>query len=112
MKKTILVGMLMFLTGSLVFSGTSFAGEETSGDYLHGIGTKFSRGVWNIVASPAEIPCGIRTDMAAHHKLGMLSGFGNGVVYFGRRLLVGVTEVMTFIIPMGATLPPVCHEHD
>ena len=85
-----------------------FAAEGTAGDYLRGIGTKFGRGLVNVVTSPAEIPCGIRDDVSAQGGLGVLTGLGRGLVFMVRRILVGVTEVGTFIIPMERTIPPVC----
>jgi len=84
------------------------AGEETAGDYFVGIGTKFGRGLWNVVSSPAEIPCNMTFDIQDKGGVGALTGFGKGTVFMLRRILVGVCEVGTFIIPMEATLPKVC----
>ncbi len=84
------------------------AGEGTTGDYFVDIGTKFGRGLWNTVSSPAEIPCTITADIQNQGGVGFFSGFGKGILFMLRRILVGVTEVGTFIIPMGATIPAVC----
>lgn len=86
------------------------AGEGTSGDYAKDIGTKFGRGLVNVVTSPAEIPCTIADDLSVHPDYGFFTGLGKGTVFMLRRILVGVTEVGTFMIPMERTIPPVCHE--
>jgi len=86
------------------------AEEATAGDYMYGIGTKFGRGLENVVTSFAEIPCTIHADMKDQGGAGFFSGFGMGTVYMLRRMLVGVTEVGTFFIPMDRTIPRVCHE--
>ena len=88
----------------------ALAQEETAGDYFRGIGTKFGRGLWNVITSPAEIPCTIKVEMDANSSTGFFTGFGKGTVFMLRRILVGVTEVGTFVIPMERTIPPVCHE--
>ena len=95
-----------------LFSSTVFAaGEETTGDYLKAISTKFGRGLVNVVTSPAEIPCTIRDEMNPDGSLGtFFTGFGKGIVFMLRRILVGVTEVGTFVIPMERTIPPVCQK--
>ena len=86
------------------------AGEGTTGDYLKDIGTKFGRGLVNVVTSPVDIPCTMADEMADHPSTGFFTGFGKGAVFMLRRILVGVTEVGTFVIPMERTIPPVCHE--
>lgn len=87
-----------------------YAEEATAGDYFYGIGTKFGRGLENVVTSLAEIPCTIPVDMKDKGGVGFFSGFGKGTVFMLRRMLVGVTEVGTFFIPMERTLPRVCQE--
>lgn len=82
--------------------------EETAGDYAKGMITKFGRGLVNVVSSPFEIPCSIREEMFDRGAAGFFTGFGKGTVLMLRRILVGVTEVGTFIIPMEPTLPMVC----
>ncbi|MBI3316528.1 MAG: exosortase system-associated protein, TIGR04073 family [Candidatus Omnitrophica bacterium] len=97
----------------LIWFGTSaavLAEEGTSGDYLKNIGTKLGRGLLNVVTSPAEIPCTIGDEMGNHPSTGFFSGLGKGTVFMLRRILVGVTEIGTFMIPMERTIPPVCHE--
>jgi len=94
-----------------VFPATFVSAEEaTVGDYMYGIGTKFGRGLENIVTSFAEIPCTIRADMKDQGGSGFFSGFGMGTVYMLRRMLIGVSEVGSFFIPMERTIPRVCHE--
>ncbi|HOW88558.1 MAG TPA: exosortase system-associated protein, TIGR04073 family, partial [Candidatus Omnitrophota bacterium] len=80
-----------------------FAEEETVGDYMYGIGTKFGRGLENVVTSLAEVPCTVHSDMSDQGGAGFFSGFGKGTLFMLRRMLVGVTEVGTFFIPMERT---------
>ncbi len=84
--------------------------EETTGDYMDGIGTQFGRGLENIVTSLAEIPCTVHADMKDQGNSGFFTGFGKGTLLMLRRMLVGVTEVGTFFIPTERTIPRVCHE--
>ena len=94
------------------FSGLAslFAEEATVGDYFHGIGTKFGRGLENTVTSLAEIPCAMAVEIKGQGAAGSFTGFGKGTLFMLRRLLVGVTEIGTFFIPMERTLPWVCRE--
>ncbi|HOW59703.1 MAG TPA: exosortase system-associated protein, TIGR04073 family [Candidatus Omnitrophota bacterium] len=84
--------------------------DETAGDYFYGIGTKFGRGLENTVTSLAEIPCTMRVDIKDQGGGGFFTGFGKGTVFMLRRMLIGVTEVGTFFIPMERTIPRVCQE--
>lgn len=102
-------GFGMFLAVFLV-SAPLFAEEATAGDYFHGIGTKFARGLENTVTSLAEIPCTMSSEIKDNGAAGGFTGFGKGTLFMLRRLLVGVTEVGTFFIPMERTIPRVCHE--
>lgn len=87
------------------------AGEGTSGDYMAEIGTKFGRGLFNVISSPAEIPCTMTSDIKSEGAAaGTFTGLGKGLAFMVRRILVGVTEVGTFMIPMEATIPTVCTE--
>ena len=104
---------VIFFTGAILVTepGRTYAGEGNFSDYMGEIGTKFGRGLFNVLSSPAEIPC--RTSAAVKEGGGWNSipGFGQGVVYMLRRMLVGVTEAGTFMIPMEATLPVVCSKN-
>jgi putative exosortase-associated protein (TIGR04073 family) len=95
---------------SVVFLGPLAFAEETAGDYMYGIGTKFGRGLENVVTSLAEIPCTVHSDIKDQGGSGVFTGFGKGALFMLRRMLVGVTEVGTFFIPMERTIPRVCHE--
>ncbi len=86
------------------------AAEGTTGDYFVDIGTKLWRGIWNVVSSPAELPCTISEDMHNNSSSGFFTGFGRGTALMARRMLVGISEVGTFVIPMEATIPPVCQK--
>lgn len=109
MKYTALILIFYFFVMGTV-PGNAAASEETAGDYFYEIGTKFARGLGNVLSSPAEIPCTMAIDMRSEPVTGFFSGMGKGLVFMLRRILVGVTEVGTFIIPMERTIPPVCHE--
>jgi putative exosortase-associated protein (TIGR04073 family) len=105
-RTPLLVGGLLgiFLSVSVA---PAYAQSE-SADYGVGISTKFGRGLVNVLSSPAEIPCTIRDEVSERGAAGAGTGFFLGTWYFVRRALVGVTEVGTFMIPMEATIPPVC----
>lgn len=94
----------------LLFSASFVSAEETAGDYMYGVGTKFGRGLENVVTSLAEIPCTVHADMKDRGGSGFFPGVGMGTLYMLRRMLVGVTEVGTFFIPMERTIPRVCQE--
>ena len=92
-----------------VFSfGLPLGRAEGGADYSIEVSQKFGRGLLNVISSPLEIPCGIRDDVAERGGAGAATGFFKGIAFFARRVLVGVCEVGTFVIPMEATLPPVC----
>ena len=103
-KISILLIVLTILPASFV------SAEETFSDYMYGIGTKFGRGLENVVTSFAEIPCTIHTDMKDRGGSGFFPGLGMGSVYMLRRMFIGVCEVGSFFIPMERTIPRVCHE--
>ncbi len=79
-------------------------------DYSIEISQKFGRGLRNTLTSPLEIPCTIRNDVKVRGGEGVVTGLFRGIGFFARRLLVGVTEILTFVIPMPETIPPVCAE--
>ena len=102
-----------FIFGSILGTAALFAfpvlaAEGTAGDYMKQIGIKAGRGLVNILSSPAEIPCTIASDIKDKGAAGFFTGFGKGTVFMLRRILVGATEFGTLVIPMEATLPPVC----
>lgn len=107
MIKTLSVLCILFCFAA----GTLFAEEMTAGDYFYGIGTKFGRGLENTITSLAEIPCTMTSEIKDQGASGGFTGFGKGALFMLRRLLVGVTEVGTFFIPMERSLPRVCHEN-
>ena len=95
--------LLMILT-----SGASWLFAEGSVDYSVQISEKLGRGLKNVLTSPLEIPCTIRDDVKDTGAIGSITGLFRGIVLMARRILVGVTEVGTFVIPMEATIPPAC----
>ena len=104
-----LVFVVLMLVSAVSFAETPEV--ETAGDYAIAMGTKIGRGLENVVTSPAEIPCTMSSDMSKGNSFaGFFTGFGKGTVFFLRRILVGVTEVGTFMIPMERTIPRVCSE--
>ena len=98
---------ILFLLPAFV-SAMPAARAEGSADYSIEISQKFGRGLLNVISSPLEIPCAIRDDVSERGAAGAGTGFFKGIAFFARRVLVGVTEVGTFMIPMEETLPPVC----
>jgi putative exosortase-associated protein (TIGR04073 family) len=109
MKKGIAICFAAAMIFSTLALPKAFA-EGTAGDYGAGMGTKFGRGLWNVVSSPAEIPCTMNQDMRTMNPAaGFFTGFGKGTVFMLRRMLVGVSEFAVFYMsPFEATLPPVC----
>ncbi len=111
MQKRILSFLLIVSIANFsCFIPQALAGEGTAGDYFKDIGSKFGRGLANAVTSPAEIPCAMADEMSVRPAAGFFTGFGKGIAFMLRRLLVGVTEVGTFMIPMPPDLPVVCHK--
>jgi len=90
----------------------SYGAEGDTSDYIYEISTKFGRGVMNVVSSPFEIFCRTAQDMEDQGATGFFTGMGKGFMHFGHRLLVGVMEVGTFVIPMPPDLPSVCEDYD
>ncbi len=108
MKKA-LRGILMFTgAAALALNGEAAYAQEGAADYSVEVSSKFGRGLVNVLSSPAEIPCTIRDDVNEKGAVGVGTGLFKGIAFFARRVLVGVTEVGTFMIPMEATIPPVC----
>jgi putative exosortase-associated protein (TIGR04073 family) len=104
------IGIFLIALTVLPATFASSAEEATVGDDMYGIGTKFGRGLENVVTSLAEIPCTIHKDMKEQGGSGFLPGLGMGSVYMLRRMYIGVCEVGSFFIPMERTIPRVCHE--
>lgn len=100
--------LFLFIVTNLCFTPPAHA--QTSGDYGIEISRKFGRGLLNVLSSPLELPCEIRDEVSEWGWRGIFTGPVQGVALFARRLLVGVTEVATFVIPMEGTLAPVCQK--
>jgi putative exosortase-associated protein (TIGR04073 family) len=101
--------VLAILTLSIL-NPWAFAGEGTAGDYFSGMGIQLGRGLWNVLSSPAEIPCTMRDDIQEKGGAEAAAGFGKGIAFFLRRVLVGVSEIATFMMPSEGTIPGVCSE--
>lgn len=88
------------------------AGEETMGDYFSNMGKQLGYGLLNVVSSPAEIPCTMVSEIKAKGGgTGTFTGFGKGLYYMVRRIVIGVADVGTFMIPRSEpSLPYVCQE--
>lgn len=110
MTKSLQKSLFRITAGIFLFLGVLTPGLQAGGgaDYSVEISQKFGRGLLNVLSSPLEIPCGIRDEVGERGEAGIGTGFFKGIAFFLRRVLVGVTEVGTFVIPMEATLPPVC----
>ena len=102
-SRGIITVSIIFVT---LFSKISYA--QTGIDYSVEISQKLGRGLLNLLSSPLEIPCTIRDEVSERGASGVATGFFKGILFFARRALVGSTEAGTFMIPMEATLPPVC----
>jgi len=109
-RRNVLISLFMSVFLTVSFLPAASAGEGTAGDYMIEIGTKLGRGFYNVVSSPFEIPCTMGHDARDVGASGYFTGFFKGILFMGRRLLVGVTEVGTFMIPMEATIPPPCQK--
>lgn len=104
----VLLTTLIVLT--CVVPSVSASGEGTAGDYLYGMGAQLGRGLVNVVTSPAEIPCTMTQDTKEQGASGLATGFGKGTFFMLRRILIGVSEIGTFILPADRTIPHVCQE--
>ena len=102
--KRMLCAILILFLNSVALPMPAFAGV----DYNVEISQKLGRGLLNALSSPLEIPCTMGDDIKDRGGVGIVTGLFRGIGLFARRLLVGVTEVGTFVIPMEETLPPVC----
>ncbi|MBI4115997.1 MAG: exosortase system-associated protein, TIGR04073 family [Candidatus Omnitrophica bacterium] len=102
-----LKGFFFILVCFIVLGNTTGFAQGTA-DYTVEISTKFGRGLLNVLSSPLEIPCTIRDEVSERGAVGSVTGLFKGIAFFARRVLVGVTEVGTFVIPMERTIPPVC----
>lgn len=100
---------LITLVLGIMILGSSLGYADSADDAVQ-ITEKLGRGIGNVLSSPLEIPCGFRDEIAERGASGIVSGLFRGLTLFFRRVLVGVTEIGTFIIPMGATIPRVCAE--
>ena len=91
----------------LCLQGQGFA-YETTGDYMQDSFTKLGKGLTNVVISPFEVPCVWSHEIKEKETIGIFYGLPKGVLFFGRRLLFGATEIASFIIPSHETLPDIC----
>ncbi len=108
-KKVSAVFLSAMVLVSCFYTPAYAAGEGTAGDSMSSVGRKFGRGLGNVLSSPAEIPCTMTSEIKDRGAAaGTFTGLGLGLTYMVRRILVGVTEVGTFMIPMEATIPRVC----
>jgi len=99
---------LLTMLAMALYLPSAWAQDGTMGDYFGGITSKLGRGLVNVLSSPFEIPCTISEEIYLNKSTGFFTGLGKGIVFMLRRMLVGVTEMGTFIIPMEPTLPVVC----
>lgn len=97
-----------FALVSLLIFGNPTSYAQGSADYAVGISEKFGRGLVNVLSAPLEIPCAMGDEVKERGGTGLVTGLFRGLALTARRILVGSTEVMTFMIPMEATIPVVC----
>jgi putative exosortase-associated protein (TIGR04073 family) len=81
---------------------------EKSGDYMYDSFSKLGKGLTNVIISPFEIPCVWSHEIKEKETVGVFYGLPKGILFFGRRLLFGATEIASFIIPSHETLPDIC----
>jgi len=98
----------IFVFGVVIFLGMPSGNAGGGADYSVEVSQKFGRGALNVISSPLEIPCTMGSEVSERGAAGIATGLFKGLALFLRRALVGVTEIGTFVIPMEATLPPVC----
>ena len=110
MPRIPLRSLIFFLSFLILSLPPALAGEGTAGDYVAGMGKNIGRGLINVVSSPAEIPCTMRDDVKEQGGSGYATGFGKGFAFMLRRILIGVSEIATFVLPAEATIDPVCHQ--
>ncbi len=105
MKKILAMVLLMAVS----FSGVpAWAGEGTAGDYFTDMGKQLGRGVRDVVTSPAEIPCTMNTEIKSRGAgAGIFTGLGLGLVYMVKRIVIGVCDIGTFLIPRSEPAQPV-----
>lgn len=110
-KLTATFALFLFIF-SLSLTPQASAYEGTTGDYFREIGAKLGRGLVNTLSSPAGIPCGVSKEIKEgdNNVVDFFMGLGKGTGSFGRRLLSGVTEFATFLIPMDGEINPICTE--
>lgn len=110
MKKTIKVFTFgMILMGITI---TSAAYANTATDYLADAGKQIGRGAVNVVTSLAEIPCTAVVESGQYGD-GVWSGMGQGTIGMFQRLIIGVVEIGTFIMPRDGIIEPLaCSKKD
>lgn len=112
-KRTVRISYFVFLTISL----SCLIGMIPSA-YAHGMGhgpaQKFSRGFFNLVASPFQLPKEIIQATASHSKIaylaplyGMTLGLGKGVYSMAWQFTSGLADLFTFSTPLGKNWGPV-----
>jgi putative exosortase-associated protein (TIGR04073 family) len=108
MEKRFFIGLMIVMTVA-GFVPQVFAGEGTAGDYFSDIGSKFGRGLSDIVTGPVEVPCNVANQMDSMGPYkGFFPGIGVGLFKMGRRMFNGVLDVGTFMIPAPPSLPAIC----
>ena len=81
--------------------------EGTAGDYFTDMGKQVYRGLRDVLTSPAEIPCAMSDDIKADGPVvGTASGLGKGLAFMVKRLVIGVVDVGTFLIPRSEPSQP------
>jgi len=85
-KKTLLVfSIILFVTTSNLFA-------DSAGDT---IASGLGRGALNIVTSPAELPHHLIYDIDNKGAVGVLTGFGKGLVFTFSRIIAGFGDALT-----------------
>ena len=87
----------VFVIGAII----SFLVSGTA--YAKGPFVKLGRGLTNVVLSPAELmyqPLKLNADVDNNRYVSWLGGIPKGLFFFPIRLLAGVYDIVTFLIPV------------
>jgi len=70
---------------------------------------KFGRGMTNILTSPTEFTCAIYYDAQMHPFTAAVTGSSKGALLLVRRAVVGVFEVVSFMVPTEPLIDKTCN---
>ncbi len=83
---------LLLIFSIILFAVASNLFANSAGDT---IASGLGRGALNIVTSPAELPHYLIYDIDSKGTVGILTGFGKGMVFTFSRIMAGLGDVLT-----------------